>query len=114
MKFAEIPVREIVHSRYSGENTRIYDSETFAGLSKSVKMMGVNTPIVVTDRNENGMYMVIDGDHRLEAAKAAGLLCRTKNRGYADGRRYWSLRWKMQSFSRAPVNLLWDSNRSAV
>ncbi len=73
MKFAEIPVSEVVHSRYSGETTRIYDSETFSGLSKSVKMMGVNTPIVVTDKNENGMYMVIDGDHRLEAAKAAGL-----------------------------------------
>ena len=73
MKYAEIPVNEIVHSRYSGETTRIYDSETFAGLSKSVKKLGVSTPIVVTDKNENGMYMVIDGDHRLEAAKAAGL-----------------------------------------
>lgn len=73
MELAMISVKDIVHSRFSAEHSRSYSSETFAELSKSIRMMGIHTPIFVTGKNSGGFHVVIDGDHRLEAAKAAGL-----------------------------------------
>ena len=73
MEFAQISVKDIVHSRNSAGHSRSYNSETFEELSKSIRMMGIHTPICVTAKNSSGFHVIIDGDHRLEAAKAAGL-----------------------------------------
>ena len=73
MEYAIVPTKEIVHSRYSAVHSRSYSQDTFIELSKSVRMMGITSPLFVTRKNADGMYVVIDGDHRLEAAMEAGL-----------------------------------------
>ncbi len=73
MEYAIVPTNEIEHSRYSADHSRSYSQDTYLELSKSVRMMGIHTPLCVTRRNADGMYVIIDGDHRLEAAKDAGL-----------------------------------------
>lgn len=73
MDSAEISMKDIVHSRYSAVYSRSYSKETFQELTKSIRRIGVNSPIVVTRKNKDGMHVIIDGDHRLEAAKEAGL-----------------------------------------
>ena len=73
MELTIVPTNEIVHSRYSAEHSRSYSQEMFHELSKSIRIMGVHDPLCVTSKNAEGKYVIIDGDHRLSAAIAAGL-----------------------------------------
>lgn len=73
MEYTELSINNIVHSRYSAGHVRAYDRDTFNELVKSVRCMGVYKPICVTGKNSAGQHVIIDGDHRFEAAKEAGL-----------------------------------------
>ena len=73
MDFKIVPINEIVHSRYSADYSRSYSRETFMELVKSIKAIGVHDPLLVTGKNTEGYYVIIDGDHRLEAARKAGI-----------------------------------------
>ena len=73
MEYAEVSVKDIVHSRYSAVHSRSYSQETYQEILKSIRMMGIHTPLCVTRRNRDGMHVIIDGDHRLEAAIEAGI-----------------------------------------
>ena len=73
MEFKIVPISEIVHSRYSADYSRSYSRETFMELVMSIRAMGVHEPLMVTGKNAEGFYVIIDGDHRLDAAKEAGL-----------------------------------------
>ena len=73
MDFKIVPINEIVHSRYSADYSRSYSRETFMELVMSIRAMGVHDPLMVTGKNAEGYYVIIDGDHRLDAAKEAGL-----------------------------------------
>ncbi|MCH5160689.1 MAG: ParB/RepB/Spo0J family partition protein [Clostridiales bacterium] len=50
-----------------------FDDNALAALAESIKKHGVITPLVVTPRAD-GKYMIIAGERRYRAAKAAGLL----------------------------------------
>lgn len=54
-----------------GENVRDVDSDHVASLAESIRLMGVLTPVVVTERD--GKPHLVAGFHRLAAASAAGL-----------------------------------------
>ena len=73
MEYKIVPINEIVHSRYSADYSRSYSRETFSELVKSIKAIGVHDPLLVTGKNTEGYYVIIDGDHRLEAARKAGI-----------------------------------------
>ena len=73
MEFKSVPISEIVHSRYSADHNRTYSAETFSELEKSIRAIGIHKPLSVTRKNKEGYYMVIDGDHRLDAAAEAGI-----------------------------------------
>ena len=47
--------------------------DNLVALAESIKAKGVIQPIVVTNRDDNGMYTIIVGERRFRAAKMAGL-----------------------------------------
>lgn len=73
MELKTVPISEIVHSRYSADYSRSYSRETFRELVMSIRAIGIHDPLMVTGKNAEGFYVIIDGDHRLDAAKEAGL-----------------------------------------
>lgn len=68
-----LPVSKIVHSRSFEKDQRLYGQEDFDGLVDSIKNTGVTQPVWVSAPSDNGIYMIIDGDHRLEAARKLNL-----------------------------------------
>lgn len=75
MNLVNIPVSSIVHSRsYSDmKQRRSYNPEIMEELTSSIRANGVKSPLCVTSASDNGMYMVIDGDHRLDAVRKIGM-----------------------------------------
>lgn len=56
-------------------NPNAMDMETFNILVETVRQEGMNQPILVREKpGESDKYELIDGEHRLKASKAAGLL----------------------------------------
>ena len=64
-----LPVKRVLHSRSFESDQRDYSKEDFDGLVESIRNTGITQPVWVTSPSENGIYMIIDGDHRLEAAR---------------------------------------------
>jgi ParB family chromosome partitioning protein len=52
---------------------RIFDKEALEQLSDSIKQHGILQPLVVTPREGDNKYLIIAGERRWRAAKAAGL-----------------------------------------
>lgn len=50
MEFKLVPISEIVHSRYSADYSRAYSGETFSKLVKSIRSIGINCPLSVTEK----------------------------------------------------------------
>lgn len=73
MEYAIVPINEIVHSRYSSEYSRSYSQDMFLELTNSIRTMGIHNPICVTRKNAEGKHVIIDGDHRFDAALEIGL-----------------------------------------
>lgn len=68
-----VPVSRVVHSRSYSKSQRLYDDEVLNELTESIRDNGICQPLAVSRESANGFYMVIDGDHRLEAARKANL-----------------------------------------
>lgn len=70
-RYEQIPVDRI----RTGRNIRRrFDDNSMAELIESVKKVGVLQPVlVVPDKNEPGSYILVAGERRVRAARAAGL-----------------------------------------
>ncbi len=69
----QLPVNRVVHSRAYTRKQRKYNRATFDALVESIKNGGFAQCIHVSAPSEGGVYMVIDGDHRLDAARQLNL-----------------------------------------
>lgn len=65
----QLPVNRVIHSRSYSRKQRKYNSATFDALVESIKNGGFAQCIHVSAPSQSGIYMVIDGDHRLDAAR---------------------------------------------
>ena len=68
-----LPLNRIVHSRSYSEHQRNYSVEDFDELVESIKNSGICQPVWVSSPSESGVYMIVDGDHRLDAARKLGM-----------------------------------------
>jgi len=69
--FALIPVSSVLpNPRQPREN---FDAGALDALAASIREVGVLQPIVVGPADEDGRYVLVAGERRLRAAKAAGL-----------------------------------------
>lgn len=66
----ELSLSEIEPNKNQPRKT--FDKEKIQALANSIKEQGIIQPIVVTKQN-NGRYMIVAGERRWRAAKAAGL-----------------------------------------
>lgn len=66
----EIPINQIDPNPYQPRNN--FDEESLAGLTASIRELGVLQPILVRQENED-RYAIIAGERRWRAAKRAGL-----------------------------------------
>lgn len=66
----EIPINQIDPNPYQPRNN--FDEESLAGLTASIRELGVLQPILVRQVNED-RYAIIAGERRWRAAKRAGL-----------------------------------------
>lgn len=57
----------------SDQPRKNFDSEALGALADSIAAHGVLQPILVTDKNEAGIYTIIAGERRWRASKLAGL-----------------------------------------
>jgi ParB family transcriptional regulator, chromosome partitioning protein len=69
-KVEKIPVGKLAANRYQPRQE--FDETAIKELASSIKHYGILQPIVVT-RSEDGGYMIIAGERRWRAARAAGL-----------------------------------------
>ena len=53
-------------------NPNVQKDKVFNALCENIKEIGMVEPIMVTGEQEDGLYMVISGEHRWEACKALG------------------------------------------
>jgi ParB/RepB/Spo0J family partition protein len=71
IKEARIPIENII---INPDNPRKrFDETRLQELAASIKEVGILQPLVVTDSEEEGKYLLIAGERRLRAAKMAGL-----------------------------------------
>ena len=68
MELIEVNPKEII---YDELNPNVMDSKTFKALTNEIKKNGFIQPVVIRERE--GQFYVIDGEHRVEAAKILGL-----------------------------------------
>ena len=66
----EVPINQIDPNPYQPRNN--FDEETLAGLTASIRELGVLQPILVRQASED-RYAIIAGERRWRAAKRAGL-----------------------------------------
>lgn len=64
MEFKYLKISEIVENEY---NANVMNDEAFDRLVREIKSTGFVAPIIV--RPKDGYYIVIDGEHRLKAAR---------------------------------------------
>ena len=57
----------------SGQPRKKFDPESLSALADSISAHGVLQPILVTDKNDAGIYTIIAGERRWRASKLAGL-----------------------------------------
>jgi ParB family chromosome partitioning protein len=70
-RFAELPVASIQAN--PRQPRQVFDEESLAELTHSVREFGVLQPVVVRGPFGGGMYQLVMGERRLRAATAAGL-----------------------------------------
>jgi ParB family chromosome partitioning protein len=71
-RFAELPVSSIQAN--PRQPRQVFDQESLAELTHSVREFGVLQPVVVRGPFDGGRYQLVMGERRLRAATAAGLI----------------------------------------
>jgi ParB family chromosome partitioning protein len=69
--FALIPVDEVLPN--PRQPRELFDEEALEALAASIREVGVLQPIVVSPPDDEGQYILVAGERRLRAARAAGL-----------------------------------------